>query len=33
MQLRLWIFRMTLLAALALASAMCAGWKWEHLPH
>jgi hypothetical protein len=34
MQLRPWIFRISILAALVVASAMCAGWKWTlPLPH
>jgi len=27
------IFRLSVLAALVLTSALMAGWKWEHITH
>ena len=29
MTIRVWVFRLTLLAATALAAAANAGWKWD----
>jgi hypothetical protein len=33
MRLRHWVFRMSIVATLVLASVLCAGWKWDHVPH
>jgi hypothetical protein len=33
MWLRPWVFRLSILAVLVLGSALCAGWKWDSVPH
>ena len=32
MHLPVWLMRMGISAALVLASAVCAGWKWDGFP-
>jgi hypothetical protein len=32
MHLPNWLVRVCMSAALILGSALCGGWKWEHLP-
>jgi hypothetical protein len=33
MNLYRWLVRFSVTAALIAGSAVCAGWKWDHLPH
>jgi hypothetical protein len=33
MTIRVWVFRLTLLTATALAAASNGGWKWDLLAH
>jgi hypothetical protein len=32
MRLHRWLVRFGMAAALITSSAVCAGWKWDHLP-
>jgi hypothetical protein len=32
MPLSRWLVRISMTAALITASAVCGGWKWDHLP-
>jgi hypothetical protein len=32
MHLSPWLVRLTVAAALISSSALCGGWKWDHLP-
>jgi hypothetical protein len=33
MHLPVWLVRLGMSAVLIFGSAVCAGWKWENLPH